>query len=275
MTYLLVDVGYLFFYRYHATKLWYKKAHTYTDDLEMANDEKFQLTFQKKIADCLKDKLKKHKTSWDRVILCRDCRQSSIWRNSLYSEYKGNRDTSHLTGLAISGKLLRNAIFDLIRFNNAKTIGVKTAEADDIVYCCCKYLEKECPDSKIIIIASDHDYYQLLNENISMEGLDKRNHMSKSVRFTHNLGTDDAQKVDLLVKIISGDVSDNIKKIFPKCGAVTALKLAMNKTQLDDCFKKYPNSEAQFNENKKLVDMSELPETLKISIINKIKICLA
>ena len=45
-TYLLVDWGYLFFYRYHATKLWYKRAHDYLDDLTMSFDPIFKKTIQ-------------------------------------------------------------------------------------------------------------------------------------------------------------------------------------------------------------------------------------
>ena len=45
-TYLAVDMGYLFFYRYHATKLWYKKAKEYTDDLTMSEDTEFQNKFK-------------------------------------------------------------------------------------------------------------------------------------------------------------------------------------------------------------------------------------
>ena len=227
MTYILVDVGYLFFYRYHATKLWYKKAHTYTDDLDMVNDDNFCKTYKKKIEACISDIIKKYKTDWSKVIFCRDTRQKNIWRNSLYPEYKATRDTSKLTGLPKAAALLRTTIFDIVRIYNAKSIGVCKAEADDIVYGCICVIRKNDKICPIVIVASDHDYYQILSENITLIGLDKRNHMLQSTRFTNNLSISEAQRVDLLVKIISGDTSDNIKSIFPRCGKKNRIKISI------------------------------------------------
>lgn len=274
MTYLLVDVGYLFFYRYHATKLWYKKAHTYTDDLEMVNDVNFANTYQKKIEGCVADLVKKHKTTWDKVIFCRDGRQKNIWRNQLHSEYKGTRDNSALTGLAKAAYLLRLTLFHLVRTRNAKSIGVSTAEADDIVYASINVIRELDPTCPIVIVASDHDYYQILSENINLVGLDKKNHMLQSTRYTEGLSTTEAQRVDLLVKIISGDPSDNIKPIFPRCGKKTALKLALDNTLLESWFTKHPSSKQSFIDNKRLIDMSLIPTELLDIITSKIKISL-
>ena len=274
MTYILVDVGYLFFYRYHATKLWYKRAHSYTDDLEMANDPNFSRTYQKKIEDCIADLVKKNSTTWDKVIFCRDARQKNIWRNSLHTDYKGNRDTSALTGLAKASYLLRLTLFDIIRRRNAKSIGVVTAEADDIVYGSIGVIRSIDPMCQIVIVASDHDYYQTLSENITMVGLDKRNHMLQSTRFTNNLSINDAQRVDLLVKIIAGDPADNIKPIFPRCGKKTALKLALDSSLLDIWFTKFPLSMPLYENNKKMIDMTQIPKDILDDIQGRVKFCL-
>ncbi len=274
MTFILVDVGYLFFYRYHATKLWYKRAHEYTDDESMVHDIHFSNIYQKKIKDCIADLIKKYKTSWQNVIFCRDTRRSSVWRNNLADNYKGNRNTNHLTGLAEAARLMRLVIFDIVRHNNAKSIGVNGAEADDIVYAATKVIRKYDKHCSIIIVASDHDYYQILSDNINLVRLDKKNPMLLSTRYTNNLSIEKSQSVDLLVKIISGDVSDNIKPIFPRCGKKTALKLALDDNLLQSWFRKYPNSKLQFNENKKLIDMSEIPTVLLDTIMSKITNCL-
>ena len=127
-TYLAIDMGYLFFYRYHATKMWYRKAKEYIDDLSMAEDMEFQNKFKDMIESCIQKLLKKYKTNWENVFLCRDCRRGEIWRNDIHNEYKGTRDTSKLTGLSIAAKLLKEKSFDLVRYKGVKCIGVKTAE---------------------------------------------------------------------------------------------------------------------------------------------------
>ncbi len=274
MTYLLVDVCYLFFYRYHATKLWYKRAHDYTDDLAMASDPKFAQTYQKKIKDCIQDLIKKHKSSWDKVILCRDGRKKYVWRNQLASDYKANRDTSALTGLAKAAYLLRLSIFDLVRYQNAKSIGVFSAEADDIVYASMLVIRERDPQAKIIIVASDQDYYQILTENTLLVGLDKRDHMKNSSRFTHDLPPDQARQIDLLVKIISGDPADNIKAISAKCGKKTAIRLALNPSELENWFQKHPGSQTQFLANQKMIDMSQIPESLLENMKSRVRRCL-
>ena len=249
MNYILVDTGYLFFYRYHATKLWYKRAHDYTDDLTMAQDINYQNTFQKKVVDCIQDKIKKHDSHWDRVVFCRDTRRQNIWRNQLANDYKAQRDTSALTGLAIAANLLKHTIFTLCRTKNAKSIGVRSAEADDIVYITKQSLHIADPNNKFIIIASDHDYYQIIDENTTLVRLDKTNPILKSTRHTHNLAIPDAQRVDLLVKIILGDKSDNISGCFKKCGPKTALNLALNPQQLLERLAKDPNAKQIFTKS--------------------------
>ena len=273
-TYLLIDCGYLFFYRYYATKLWYKRAHEYTDDLIMVKDIHFQNTFQRMIRECIQKLVKRFETCWTHVIFCRDCSRSTIWRNKNYVQYKANRDTTSLTGLPIASRLLKETIFEIVRQEGAKSIGVATTEADDIVFCAINFVKTMEPSSKYVIIASDHDYYQILDKVTSLVGLDKRDHMLSSTRVTHQLEPTKAAKIDLLVKIISGDSSDNIKPIFPRCGPKTALKLALEPELLASWFKKYPVSETRFKENQQLIDMSEIPEMLQIAINNKLRVCL-
>jgi hypothetical protein len=101
---------------------WYKRAHEYKDDLCMAEDPIFKKTFQKKVSDCIKEKMKKHKVEWGNVIVCRDTRRKDIWRNIYHPEYKANHDTTSLTGLGLTSKYLKEVVFDLLREKNVKCI---------------------------------------------------------------------------------------------------------------------------------------------------------
>ena len=273
MIFILVDSGYLFFYRYHATKLWYKRAHEYTDDLTMVQDNNYQEMFQKKIKDCLLEKIKKHKTSWEYLIIARDTRRSQIWRHSLIKDYKANRDTSKLTGLSIAASLLKHTIMDLIREHSIKSIGYSTAEADDIVYITKNFLTQKYPNAQFVIIASDADYFQIIDERTSLERLDKTDPLKKSTRNTHNLPIPEAQKIDLLIKIISGDKSDNIPSCFPKCGNKTALKYALDSDLLAQQLGGNISYWKQFQTNQKLIDMKHIPSHIQNSVNQMCTIC--
>ena len=273
MTFILVDCGYLFFYRYHATKLWYKKAYEYKDDLTMLEDENYQKTFQKKIIDCIQTKIKKYNTNWSRVLFCRDTRKNLVWRNNLTNDYKANRDTSHLTGLALAATIFKQTIFQLCRTLNAKSIGVKTAEADDIVFIAKNLLKEHFKNQKFIIIASDHDYFQTIDQFTILERLDKHNPILKSVRHTHGYSITEALKIDLLIKIIMGDKSDNIPSCFPKCGPKTAFNLAIQPELLEKKLTQCNKAQQRFELNKKLIDMTQIPDLLRQQIIQKVKIC--
>jgi 5'-3' exonuclease len=273
VTYLLVDWGYLFFYRYHATKLWYKRAHEYVDDLVMAGDPIFKATFQKRVKGCICEKMKKHKVKWENVIICRDTRRSEIWRHAHHGDYKGNRDTGSLTGLGLTSGYLKEVIFDILREHHVKCIGLKSAEADDIIYICKRRLSEVNPEARFVIVASDCDYYQIIDERTSLVRLDKKDPMTKSTRNTHNLDIVKSQEIDLLVKIIQGDSSDNIVGCFPKCGAKTSLTLALNPEKLQLHFKRYEGSLERFNNNSLLIDMRNIPMELQIKVISKVDIC--
>jgi len=268
MKLILVDCGYLLFYRYHATKIWYRKAHDYHDDLQMALDPLFQKMYQKKIIDCLDKYIKLFQTCWDYVIFCRDTKRSHLWRNNILPEYKQQRDHTKLTGLKTCANLLKLVIMQLIREKNAKSIGVYGVEADDIVYQAIQYFNHT--NNQFMIIASDHDYYQVCYQNVILQRLDNKPSLNKSVRHRQPHLTN-YPKIDLLIKILMGDKSDNIPSVFPKCGMKTAEKLALDKNLLQTRFIKYPDSITLFNRNKMIICLNQLPINLKSNITNRLK----
>ena len=133
-------------------------------------------------------------------------------------------------------------------------------EADDIIFLTKKYIRNKDKDSKIIIVASDYDLLQLLDENTILINLQNK------ILNTKSKGD---PKLDLEIKIICGDKSDNIEGCFKKCGEKTALKLINDKTLLADKFRKNPGSLDKYALNKILVDMENIPKNLSDSC-NKI-----
>jgi len=90
-------------------------------------------------------------------------------------------------------------------------------EADDVIGSYCELLKKE---NKVVTVTSDHDYYQLLDDNVCMWDGMKIEYMTKS-SFEEEYGITTKQHVD--VGAFMGDKSDNIFGV-PGWGLKTALK---------------------------------------------------
>ena len=129
-------------------------------------------------------------------------------------------------------------------------IGEKRLEGDDVIALIHRYIRQEYPKKNIIIITNDYDMLQLLDGKTSMvnlKGLDL---------FTKSFGD---QRTDLLLKVLCGDPSDNIKSCFPKCGKKTALNLIRNPQKLEEKLNSNPKYREQYNFNMKLIDLSNIP----------------
>ena len=107
--------------------------------------------------------------------------------------------------------IVNERIFENITGINIKTIKHGRLEADDCIAILTKKIVETQPDSKIIIITSDTDYLQILQENVTLLNL-----KFKPVNTPKN--SFDCSKKNLLYKIIIGDKSDNIPSVFKKCG---------------------------------------------------------
>ena len=105
--------------------------------------------------------------------------------------------------------------------------------------------------NKIYIIANDHDYLQLLDDNTEIVNF--QNKFLKEAKKVFS----EPQK-NLFYKIVLGDKSDNIMPIFKKCGPKTCEKYYENNDLFLEALKK-ENAYEKYELNKKLVDFRELP----------------
>ena len=263
MSYLLVDTSYLAFYRFFATKQWYRRAQEYQDDASMVTDPVFSEMFAKKTKDCLAEIVKKYQIPWSHVIFARDCPRSEIWRLQHCSDYKGSRVDQ--TNCRSSFYQIREIIMDLIRSHDVKCLSVPQAEADDIVSVCHRFLREQDSETRCYILASDTDYFQLLDSHTKLVRLDRYDPMK-------TFGGD--PQVELLAKIIGGDTSDNIPKCFAKCGKKTAMTLAQHPSQLSARLAQDPVAQSQFKLNQLLIDFRSVPEELQQLIEIKLMVSL-
>jgi len=133
-------------------------------------------------------------------------------------------------------------------------------EADDCIAISVKYVLEKYPDCHIYIITSDRDYLQLNAVNVDLYNLAFKN-------IAENKSSTGDPKMDLKIKIIMGDNSDNIPSVFPKCGPKTALKCIEDEEYFKKKMCDNQNYYAQYELNQQLVDFDCIPENLKNEFI--------
>ena len=251
-TICLIDTSYTIFYRFHATKRWYSLAHpedTFEPDYNWFENEIFRKMFIKKFFEKFKKIEKKHKIT--KKIFVKDCPRSEIWRNKFIDSYKGNRINNKCIG-----KFFQN-IYDILEKSDEIIHKHESLEADDCIYLVKKYIyEKKIKIEKIVIITSDNDLLQIIDSKTHLYSLNDK--------YLNDKSSGDP-KLDLFIKIICGDKSDNIPGCFKKCGEKTAIKLYNDKDLLLKKFKVSPESLDRYSVNKILIDFENIPKNLQLS----------
>lgn len=269
MIYIIIDTSYWIFYRYYALMQWWKHAKPEQELPENPYEspefvEKFVKTFTSSI-ETFKKKLKIHKQECT-LIAARDCPRKEIWRNGLYEKYKETRDKDD----AFMGGQFFKKVYDndnqLLKETNIDSKHIfkfPTLEADDVVAILKGQIREKHPDSKIIIIANDHDYLQLLDDNCEII-----NFQMKILRENKKVFPE-AEK-NLFYKMVLGDKSDCVPPVFKKCGPKTVEKYYTNPEEFEKALQK-EDAKERFNLNKKLVSFQEIPKELVTQFLEKYK----
>jgi 5'-3' exonuclease len=246
--YIFVDGSYFCFYRFFALKQWWRNAFP-EEALDLENPvfvDKFRKTFVETLQQ-LPKKLKLPKGQPVTLVVGKDCKREQIWRTELYPMYKATR--ASVDGVKTFFQLVYEE--DLFHAGGATQIlAHPRLEADDCIALAVKRLCAERPDCQVVIITSDHDYLQLNCPQVRLVNLAFKPMQSD---------TGDAAR-DLQLKILMGDVSDNIPSVFPKCGLKTALKCLDDTAFLEKKMANHPQHYAQRKLNETLVDFNCIPE---------------
>ena len=242
---VLVDGGYLLFYRWHATQRWIG----FQKDLEVDAVEMFASHLENQLAKMMKTL----KVDRQHLIFCMDARSRSVWRHGIADdggiEYKAGRISS-VPHDAIIPVYLR------ILGEMGHVVQIDRLEADDIVALMLRKIPAEYP---VTVITSDHDYLQL-----KREGLEILNATYKPVK-----GLSEDPEVNLWAKIFMGDPSDHIPPSVPRCGKKTALKLAQDPVLRQETIDKY---ERAVELNRALIDFQMIPGELVEAFEHAVKI---
>ena len=207
--FILVDTSYWIFYRYFAIIQWWGHSNPESPLTNPYENEEFVEKFMKTFSESLtgfKKKQKIHKKN-PTIIAVRDCPRTSIWRNALFSEYKGSRTKGEDF---LGGPFFKHIYQDnnklLYEAGTNAVLQFPNLEADDIIALTKNHIRQKYADAKIYIIANDHDYLQLLDDNTEIVNFQNKFLKEGSKVFS------EPQK-NLFYKIVLGDKSDNIMKI--------------------------------------------------------------
>jgi 5'-3' exonuclease len=261
---MFVDASYLSFYRFFATKRWLQFSHPEIDLKTVVWDQcepfmkKYEVMYMKSLQKFIRD----FNVPLENVVFVKDCPRSDIWRNALYSEYKGTREATNrsFTG-GLVFKYTHMTIIPSIQDKfKCKSMRIPKAEADDVIAVCVKHIRAVSPGRKIVVITSDTDYVQLIDEHTEIMTLRQQNMRKKSTG---------CRELDVFIKVVRGDKSDNIPSCFSRVGDKTATKMYQNRALLEKYFASHPNSRDQFELNQQLIDFNNIPCALCETIRNE------
>jgi len=193
------------------------------------------------------------------LILCCDSRKS--WRKDIFPNYKASRKKTR-SAAPIDWENLYECLNqlkeELTEWFPYKLIQVDKAEADDIVA-----VLVELANERTLILSSDKDFIQLHHFNV-------RQYSPMQKKFVEG----DA-KWSLHEKLIKGDVGDGVPNIMSDDNVFIdegRRQKPITKKKVDAWFEldpdMYCDSEMlrNYNRNKMLVDLGEVPESIRINI---------
>jgi 5'-3' exonuclease len=270
-TYIFVDGSYFCFYRYHSLLNWWRNAKPENPEVLLNPYENvvFVEKFKKLFIETM-EKLPKNlnigKTVKPTIIVGKDCKRSEIWRNELFPSYKGTRDNSPENGF-MGGPFFKMVYEEQLFVKGGASTILKhdRLEADDCIALAVKQLLSTQPNCEIYIVTSDKDYLQLATANVHLYNLAFKN-LAEQKSSTNNA------KCDLFCKILTGDPSDNIPSVFPKCGPKTAMKYFENEDLLEKKLAEDEKYRKQYELNRTIIDFNYIPQELSSAFLDTLKI---
>ena len=180
------------------------------------------------------------------------------FRHEEYKDYKAGRNKTP-DELKIQLPYAR----DLLDKMGIKWFEIDNYEADDIVGTVCRWADEDA-DWDALLVTSDHDYLQLISDEVSIKLLRPKDYIKYDPKsFKEEYGIDPIKVIDL--KALMGDSSDNIPGV-PGVGEKTALKLLIDYGDLDGVYEHQDEIKGKLGEkireNKELAYFSKKMATI-------------
>ena len=216
---VVVDTSYVIFAKYYSTLSWYKMFMDASPDIsQLMNSPLFRNRYATAFTTGIARICNAHSVPLDRVIFAKDCSKDNVWRRKIMPSYKGSRAKNQSFNRDVFQFTYTRVIPEWIEGHRGCTIGVDCAEADDVIGVAHRTLRahpSKC--GTIVIISNDNDCIQLSDPctkivNLVMTDVSKRRGALTPQQYLES-------------RILSGDRSDNIPGILPRCGMKTAIRL--------------------------------------------------
>lgn len=251
MDFIMIDGSYYVFFRYHALIAWWRLAKPDERDQEPSESEefmnKFRTTFVSKLHEIPK---KLGITNVVATMVAKDCPRSDIWRNTHTSDYKAGRKNADVS------RFFAESYDRLFAEAGVQTVlAHPRLEADDCIAITTRHILSTYPDARVWIIASDMDYLQLAAPRVTIKTLKYTSLVESKTSFK------DPDK-DLFCKVVSGDKSDNIPPVFPRCGLRTASRYYDDRDAFESKLASVPGARDRYENNRRLISFDMIPEDL-------------
>ena len=206
----------------------------------------------------------KHHAKYGELVICTD--GSNNWRKNAFPNYKFKRKDARKESKMDWNELFRitDMVLQEIKENFPyKVVENINCEADDIIGVLCEDTQEFGRHEPVLIVSSDKDFVQLQKyDNINQYSPMKKSFIKEP--------TPRRQLQELIMK---GDQADGIPNVLSNdnCFVEGIRQTPLRKNILDELIKdpKAKGEEVYRNylRNKKLIDLSETPETVKEDII--------
>lgn len=206
----------------------------------------------------------KHNAKFGEVVVCTDGQRN--WRYNAYPHYKFKRKDARKESKMDWSELFRitNMVLNEIEENFPyKVVKHENAEADDIIAAICEDTQEFGKSEDVVIISSDKDFAQLQKwSNVYQWSPMKKGWIKEST-----------PRKQLMELILKGDQSDGVPNVLSgdTCFVEGIRQTPLRKNKIDELIND-PKSHGEeiyrnYQRNKKLIDLSETPLTVKKEII--------
>lgn len=212
---------------------------------------------------------KRYRDEYGQMVICAD--GMNTWRKDYYPYYKAkrrkNRDSSDQDWNEIFRilHLVRDEIKENLPY---KVVHMEGVEADDIIASLILQSQEFGMNEPMMIVSSDKDFIQL----------QKFNNVKQFSPIQKKFVKDDNPRSYLFNHIMKGDTGDGIPNVLSDDDTFVSDKkqTPLRKTRIAEWLENSDNLRAvmddeiyrNYQRNKKLIDLTEVPETIQQNIIN-------
>ena len=212
---------------------------------------------------------KKYREQYGQMVICAD--GMNTWRKTYFPEYKAHRRKHREESDQDWTEIFRilHLVRDEIKANLPyKVIHMDGCEADDIIGSLVLESQEFGKDEPIMIVSSDKDFIQL----------QKFNNVKQYSPIQKKMVTDENPRIYAFNHIMRGDGGDGVPNVLSADDTFVTDKsqTPLRQKRIDEWLENSDNLREVMDENiyrnyqrnKKLIDLTEIPEDVQTSIIN-------